>query len=163
MSAGPDLAFAALLTRVLFAPPLSIWDAENPGEIEECRTNFEEAIGVKTGTVRIILCPRQHRPGQPRVVFPVRANPLSRSIPVPSFVSQCNQDGKCNPEDISVTEPASASGTRAAGVKMTMPCGRVIIEPTAAFAKGKCIFRGDKCTGKKCKVNGASCKLNHSS
>ena len=97
-----------------------LYDAENPGEIEECRTDFEELIGVPTGA--------------------------------------CDETGKCNPEDIAVTNPTGAAPSRAGDAKMAL-----LVEPCPRFGPGKCIFRGDKCTGKRCKVNSAPCKDNHAS
>ena len=80
-----------------------LYDAENPEEVLECRTDFEAMIGVPTGA--------------------------------------CDESGKCNPEDISVTNPTgeAPNTARAGAAKMAM-----LVEPCERFGPGKCIFRG-KC------------------
>ena len=155
-----------------------LWEAENQGEIDECRVDFEELLGVRTQpqpTHAIQLT--QPRNGT-QLLQPTHADTYSLSTirpfgftltAVPAWhayqvpTGECDSETEiCNPEDIRTKEQieADAAAGRSSGAKMSL-CG--LVGPEARFGPGKCIFRGDKCTGKRCKVNNAPCKVNHGS
>uniref|UniRef100_A0A7S0LMU5 Uncharacterized protein n=1 Tax=Coccolithus braarudii TaxID=221442 RepID=A0A7S0LMU5_9EUKA len=152
-----------------------IVDAENAGEIAECLSG-EPAVSTTSSPARdASMAPLTDEDRKAALLGSAESlaeclwdaeNPseiaacrddFEELIGVPT--GACNEEGKCNPEEIKVVPATELAGaSRAGGVQMCVPD-----TANPRFGPGKCIFRGDKCTGKRCKVNNAPCKDNHAS